>query len=147
MKKGLFGKLPIAGNSFVPIPFSKSLRISMKGKPRFYHILYEKYPYGTEIKTFTGSEDRDYLLTAINELGTDPWDDEIQIKKDTAVVRLNPNNSLSLLNHSGEGTIQSIVIEADGSEDFFQNVYLRVRFDDNRFFNINAPAGFFSDQL
>ena len=41
---GLWGGGQRAGNCFVPIPFAKSLRISMQGPVNFYHVLYERYP-------------------------------------------------------------------------------------------------------
>lgn len=142
-KRGYYGKQPFAGNSFVPIPFAKSLKISVKGKPTFYHILYEKYPYGTRINTFSGNEDRDYLVTAINKPGISPWNGKMYSVKDTMIERFNSNNNLRIFNYKGEGSVRSIEIEADGSDDFFQNVFLRIRFDDNYFFNVNTPVGFF----
>jgi hypothetical protein len=56
--RGYYGKEPYAGNCFVPIPFSKSLKISITGKSRFFHVLHELYPYATRVATFTGKEDR-----------------------------------------------------------------------------------------
>ena len=34
-KRGMWGERPFAGNSFVPIPFEKWLKISLQGKSRF----------------------------------------------------------------------------------------------------------------
>ncbi len=141
-KRGYWGNQPFAGNSFVPIPFAKSLKIAVKGKPTFYHILYEKYPYGTKTNTFSGKEDRGYLLESINKIGTNPWNGNTNVK-DTLIEKFSPNSTLRVFDRNGKGTIKSIEIEADGSEDVFQNVFLRIRFDENRFFNVNAPLGFF----
>ena len=58
-KRGMWGKRPFAGNSFVPIPFEKWLKISVQGESRFFHIIYEKYPYKNPIKTFSGQENRE----------------------------------------------------------------------------------------
>jgi len=142
-KRGHYGKQPLAGNCFVPIPFANSLKISVTGKPAFYHILYEKYPFGTDINTFSGNEDRDYLLMAINKNGTNPWNEKMLTVKDTSIEMFNSNDSFSIFNYSGEGSVRSIEIEADGSDDFFQNVYLRIKFDDSQIYNVNAPTGFF----
>jgi len=142
-KRGYYGKQPFAGNSFVPVPFAKSLKICVKGSPKFYHVLYEKYPFGTNIETFTGKENRSYLLTAHNKLGCNPWNGQILSVQDTSIAVFKPNSSLSLLDYTGGGSVKSIELEADGSEDFFQNVYLRIRFENNRYYNVNAPVGFF----
>jgi hypothetical protein len=47
-KRGMWGDEPLAGNSFVPIPFEKRLKISVKGESRFFHIVYETYPAGLQ---------------------------------------------------------------------------------------------------
>ena len=42
-----------AGDSYVPIPFAKSCKITMTDKP-FYHLInYRAYPKGTQVETFT----------------------------------------------------------------------------------------------
>ncbi len=42
-----------AGDLYLPIPFAKSCKITMTGKP-FYHIInYRAYPAGTAVETFT----------------------------------------------------------------------------------------------
>lgn len=142
-KRGHYGKKPFAGNCFVPIPFAKSLRICVEGNPAFYHILYEKYPYGTSINTFSGNEDRDYLLRAINNNGVNPWDKKLLSVKDTSIEKLNSKESFRIFDYTGQGSITSVEIEADGSDDFFQNVYLRIKFDDSPNDHVNAPIGFF----
>jgi len=142
-KRGYWGNQPFAGNSFVPVPWSKSLKIAVTGKPTFYHILYEKYPYGTKVKTFTGKEDRSFLLEAINKNGTNPWDSKNYIVKDTLIEKFTPNTTIRIFDHQGKGSIKAIEITGDGSEEFFQRAFLRIRFDDNRLLNVNAPVGFF----
>ena len=41
----------------------------MTGMASFNHFLYERYPYGTPVATFTGKEDRSYLLSAFAKQG------------------------------------------------------------------------------
>lgn len=44
-----------AGDSYLPIPFAKSAKITMAGKP-FYHLIqYRAYPPGTRVETFRRS--------------------------------------------------------------------------------------------
>ena len=60
---------PCAGNNFVPIPYKKSLKIAIQGLSRFFHIIYEEYPAGTPIKTFTGKEDKTTLNDCFERFG------------------------------------------------------------------------------
>lgn len=71
-KRGMWGGEPYAGNCFVPIPFAKSLKISVKGESRFFHIIYEKYPYPVPLESFTGKEDRSAVLDAFERCGEPP---------------------------------------------------------------------------
>ena len=81
-KVGYWGGNPNAGNSFVPIPFAKSLKISIQGPVCFYHVIYEKYSHGTPVTTFTGKEDREYLLQAFAKKG-----EELQPVANAEVIR------------------------------------------------------------
>lgn len=142
-KRGYYGDKPFAGISFIPIPFSKSLKISIKGSPKFYHVLYEKYPYGTDITTFSGGEDRDYLRMAIKKIGENPWDEKILRINDTSILRFDSNSRIGLFAFNGKGSIRSIEMETDGSDDLLQDVYILIKFDNNKFYHVNAPIGFF----
>lgn len=42
-----------AGNSYMPIPFGKSCRVTMKEKPFYNLISYRAYPKGTRVETFS----------------------------------------------------------------------------------------------
>lgn len=45
-----------AGNSYLPIPFAKSCKVTFNNKP-FYHIInYRGYPKGTAVKTFSKAQ-------------------------------------------------------------------------------------------
>ena len=40
-RRGRYGDMAFAGNAFVPVPFEKSLKVTVQGTAHFYHILYE----------------------------------------------------------------------------------------------------------
>jgi hypothetical protein len=87
-KRGVWGDAPFAGNSFVPIPFAKSLKISVKGESRFFHIICEKYPYPAAIETFTGREERSGLLDSFTRLGEEPFDPGFSRGRKSLDIRL-----------------------------------------------------------
>jgi len=143
-KRGYFGKRPYAGNCFVPIPFAKSLKIVTKPAPQFYHILYERYPYGTPVQTFTGQEDRIALLDAFEKLGEDPVGDVGLETTCTEKERLKPGERVTLLDlKQTAGIIRKIVIEADGSEISMQQNEIWMTWDAHPRMDVRAPIGIF----
>jgi hypothetical protein len=142
--RGYYGKEPYAGNCFVPIPFSKSLKISITGKSRFFHVLYELYPYGTRVATFTGKEDRAALLESFQPPGqwvaTGPGDRLNSIHR----ADLEPRGEVILLQRKGSpGVVKGITIEADASEAFFQDTEIVMRWDGHARDDVRAPTGMF----
>ena len=143
-RRGYYGKEPYAGNCFVPIPFSKSLKISIAGKSRFFHVLYELYPHGTPAETFTGKEDRTALFGCFREgsqsVKTAPGD---QIHP---VARINegPRGEVVLFEREGSpGIIRGITIQADGSETLLRNAEIVMRWDGHARDDVRAPIGMF----
>lgn len=143
-KRGMWGEIPYAGNSFVPIPFAKWLKISVQGKSRFFHILYEKYPFSTPSESFTGQEDRKALRHSFQHLGEPPLSEAgMQLFKSQTEI-IEPGQSLSLLKLEGiSGVIRKIVIEADGSPEFFQDTLLRMRWDGHTHWDVHSRTGIF----
>ena len=140
---GYWGDNPCAGNCFVPIPFAKSLKISIQGTPTFHHFIYEQYPYGTPVGTFTGKEDREYLLKAFARQG-----EELQPPAAAEVIRtaadaLNPEGRLDLLSVEKPGTVARIVIEGDASEEFLRQTEIEMQWDDSLRPDVLAPVGMF----
>lgn len=143
-KRGLWGGEPFAGNSFVPISFSKSLKISVKGESRFFHIIYEKYPYPAAVATFTGKEDRSALLDCFNRMGEAPFEAPEFAPYVTQTENITAGQTVSLLKlENASGIIREVVIEGDGSESFFQKTWLRMRWDAHSRWDVQAPSGIF----
>ncbi len=143
-KRGLWGGEPFAGNSFVPVPFAESLKISVKGESRFFHIIYEKYPAGAKVVSFTGREDRAALLDAFARTGEPPrGSGGLDIRSARTDV-VEPGKTVSLLKlENVSGVIREIVLEADGSEAFFQKTRLRMRWDGHPRWDVETPPGVF----
>jgi hypothetical protein len=142
-KLGYYIEEAYAGNCFTPIPFAKSLRIAFQGPCSFNHFFYERYPFGTPVTTFTGKENRDYLLKAFKEQG-----EELGPPTDAEVIRssaneLKPEEQLELLNVARAGTLARIVIEGENSEEFVRQAEIRMQWDETPRPDVLAPVGMF----
>ena len=143
-KRGMWGDRPFAGNSFVPIPFEKSLIIAVEGKSRFFHIIYEQYPYKTPTSTFSGNENHSALLDCFKRNGEAPIRSEGLKVINTSQKNIAPGQTLTLLKlEDTSGIIRKIIIEADGSVDFFQNSHIRMKWDKHLRWDVLAPIGIF----
>lgn len=161
-RRGYYIAEACAGNSFLPIRFQKSLRISMKGKPTFYHILYDKLPYGSEVAPGQEQRDKDFIRQCL-EGKTDPQQPADATHETSTALK--PWQTVDLLRHDGSGSVQSLEIEADTSSLFLRDVQLMMIWDDansnpadgggqrkklaferneeSRLFQVNTPIGMF----
>ncbi|MBN2023904.1 MAG: DUF2961 domain-containing protein [Pirellulales bacterium] len=132
-----------AGNCFVPIPFAKSLKVSVTGQCSFNHFLYELYPRGTPVTTFTGKEDRSYLLRAFAEQGEELSPPADATATRVEAVELKPGQAWDVLQASEPATVSRIVIEGPASEEFLRQVEIEMWWDDAPRPDVLAPMGMF----
>jgi hypothetical protein len=142
--RGHYGGEGWAGNCFVPIPFAKSLKIAIAGESRFFHVLYEIYPHGTPVRTFSGQEDRAALLDSFAQLGgaapLPPGAETCEVKS----VQAGPGSEVVLFERkAGPGIVRRIVLEAAGAEALFQDSELSMRWDGHARDDVRAPTGMF----
>ncbi|MFC1451941.1 DUF2961 domain-containing protein [Verrucomicrobiota bacterium] len=142
-RRGYYGDNPYAGNSFVPMPFAKSLKISVSGNPAFYHVLFEKYPYGTRVRTFTGREERNALLDAFRRPSANPWQDMDLEGRRRLVKAIKPQGTASLFDLRGAGCVRRLSITCNDDPELLRKVFLQIRWDDSRLFSVVAPLGAF----
>lgn len=143
-RRGHWGAKPFAGNSFVPIPFAKSLKIAVQGESRFFHIIYEKYPYHSPVKSFTGKENRSALEHSFDKSVEVPFDSDNGAVHTIETNIVEPGQEVILFKTDDEsGLIRKIVLDADGSRDFFQDTWLRMRWDGHTHWDVYAPVGIF----
>jgi hypothetical protein len=140
---GYFAGGDLAGNCFVPVPFAKSLRVTMTKMASFNHFLYERYPFGTPVETFTGKEDRSYLLKAFEKQGEDlsPSADAKVIRSEPADLKVGEGRAI--LDVQQPGTVGQITIEGDANEAFLNNVDIEMLWDESPRANVVAPLGMF----
>lgn len=140
--RGHYGDKPYAGNSFVPIPFSKSLKIAVAGSSRFFHVLYELYPHGAPVTTFNGREDRTALLESFQQLGgVSAPGPENELLSFSSPYNGSPREIILFERQGSPGIIRGITIEADDSEEFFQNTEVAMRWDGHLRDDVRAPTG------
>lgn len=143
-KRGLWGPNPFAGNSFVPIPFEKSLKMAVQGESRFFHIIYEKYPFPFPVKSFSGKEDRSALEHSFAQAGRPPFVSYEASGSQTETGIIEPAQEVILFKADNEsGIIRKIILEADGSKEFFQNTWIQMRWDGHTQWDVVAPVGIF----
>ena len=142
-RRGKYGDNPFAGNAFVPIPFEKSLKITVRGTAHFYHILYERYPFGADLKSFAGKEAHSPLLDAFAYRFNEQVEtlDRISFNREEPLIPGEPVILFSIKEQAG--IIRELVLEGDGSEDFFQRTRLRMNWDKSVRFQVLAPVGIF----
>lgn len=142
-RRGYYGDEPFAGNSFVPIPFAKSLKITVTGASRFFHVLYELYPYGTAVESFTGKEDRSSLIESFQHLGDMSSSPEGDVQTVSAAGDATKEEVVLLERKGSAGMVRGITIEADDSESLFQNSYMVMRWDGHMRNDVQAATGMF----
>ena len=143
-KRGLWGGEPFAGNSFVPIPFEKSLKIAVHGESRFFHILFERYRQAPGLTSFSGKEDRSAILDAFARTGERPFDEAGLSVRAVETKDLESGQIVPLLKIDGAaGIVREIEIEGDGSPEFFRETQIRMRWDGHSRWDVSAPVGIF----
>ncbi len=139
-RRGYWGERPFAGNCFVPIPFAKGLKIAVSGELHFYHVIWESYPHGSEVNTFTGEEDREPLLQAFD--GTPLYEYPLLVDPDAEGWMIEPGAE-TCIGEGGPGYVRRIHIEAKPSDELLRETWIRIVFDDHDRWDVEAPLGYF----
>lgn len=140
---GRYNGLRSAGNAFVPIPFQTSLRISVRGPVTFYHILFERYPHGVELRTFTGMEDHRALEDAFARPGDEPEPDASTEVLQVALEGIDPGASVDVVALEGARMIRRLVVEAPATSEVLQGVDIEMVWDGAPVPDVSAPLGMF----
>lgn len=141
-------------NTFVPIPFLKSIRIvGGKGWGKYYQITYTKFPEGTTVPSFTGTfseSDREVLRKANDVWGkcgpqlfvTDT------AKATVAEVTLAPGEQKDIASFTSPGAITSVVMdrphmEREASIDILRQLTISIVWDGESQPSVWSPLGDF----
>jgi hypothetical protein len=145
-RRGDWGDIPFAGNSFVPIFFETSLKIVVRGgESRFFHIISERYALPAGPAERGGAADGEALQDAFARMGERPFGEAgLQVFASETKEEIEAGERLSLLKiEAGSGIVREIEIEADGSEAFLRQTRLRLRWDGHARWDSVSPTGVF----
>jgi hypothetical protein len=140
---------------YLPIPFSKSIRITTNGavgrdeegheRAFYYNIGYHRYAAGTPIVAWTGAENVSHAQAVWDKsaTGADPRPD-----RETAVVEYHrsvaKHDALTLLDLPGPRSISSLKLNLGTVDaDVLNNVWLRAWWDERPDAAVNAPLSAF----
>lgn len=148
--RGYYLKDSYVGNCFMPIPYARSLRITVAGEPNFYHVLYEKFPFGTKVESFPAdifSPAGRAIIQALMERnigkgsGGVKYEENAKFGKETeysaqqslhvADVELAARKSVDLLKITGAGSVRQIEIETDTFPELFRDLRLMMIWDES----------------
>lgn len=151
---------PLVGNgvvssggyySYVPLPFQKNIKITVNGQGTvfYYNIGYHRYSPDTSIVSWTDAQDVSSVRDVWRRAGSDPKSDAGNITV-AGTVSIPAGATQTLADVAGPRSISSIKLKMPGVaptsmdiNDIFNNVWLRVSYDDEIIPSILAPLGSF----
>lgn len=138
-----------AGNSYLPIPYAKSCKVTMDKKVFYNIISYRSYPQGTSVRTFSMDEynQSQILIDSVRHvLERGVYGDLVSTKHTEAYSfhkTLRPQEKETLLIRKKQQAIEQLVFQLD-AEDFDQalrSTVLKISFDGEQ--TVWTPLGDF----
>lgn len=120
-----------AGDCYLPIPFAKSCRVVLTGKPFYYNVAYRAYSPGVRVETFDGHIPSLATLSSPRHSG---------MKSKTHVIE--PGGKFLVPLPDGPHAVRSLVLRIPGSivdPSLLRSTVLEARFDGER--TIWCPLG------
>jgi hypothetical protein len=134
------GEDSLAGNCLLPIPFDKSLKITVVGDTDiFYHILWEQYPHG-EGPDAKGIERR---VSASRALWNHPYEWKCDGDTREVCLEIAPGEKAAAYECEGSACIRSFAVEGGCVESLLRDVFVCMRWDGNTYDSVRAPLGHF----
>lgn len=153
---GLVHEVSKGFNSYVPIPFQKSCKITMdKDWGAYYHFTYSRFPEGTQVPTFTrnlSAEEMAALDKADRflrkQLGTDPAGKRDGQVTETRMVTLGAGEKTTIASITGTRAITGMWVRVDTSDaakvtELLRNVSLKISWDGEKNPSVWSPLGDF----
>jgi len=139
----VYNNIPLGHYFYLPIPFQKSCRVTMKREPYFYNITWHTYPAGTRVPELdAGAWQR--ALGAFAQLGQDPKPTKGNVEYSNAVA-VPPPETRVLFQQAGAGSIQSLRFWITSPDEWLalRTARLRIRFDGEAQPSVDAPLDLF----
>lgn len=143
---------PLVGNAevssggnylYLPLAFAQHLKIAFVGGVEAHQISYQIYPPGTEITTYTGSEDPSEVVSQWQNTGSDPKDPTGNIFE-SGMIGLPPGQTETFFSCTGAGSITSLRMTPDPNVlSTIESLWLRFYWDDNPSPQVECTFGSF----
>jgi hypothetical protein len=147
-------------NSYVPMPFQKSLKVladpwippyNHDGWGMFFQFTYAQYPKGTQLPTFVSLDDRKALDQAnkiLSRCGVDPAGKRPGQKTVARIVKAEARGATSVLDLPGSGAITALKVKiplppSPADRDLLRKLVLRITWDDDSEPSVWSPLGDF----
>lgn len=93
----------------VPMPYRKSMRVTVQNNPYFYHVGYREFPDATGVKTFDPADKAADVVALLKASGTkDPKPAKLGAKTTQTPVELAPGKQLTLADVRGPGELSAL---------------------------------------
>ena len=93
----------------VPMPYQKSMRVTVQNNPLFYHVDYREFPDATGVTTFDPTDKAEDVIALLNNSGTqDPKPKANGATTTAKPVNLAPGKQVTLADNVGPGEISAL---------------------------------------
>lgn len=93
----------------VPMPYQKSMRVTVQNNPYFYHVDYREFPDAAGVKTFDPADKAEDVVALLKSFGTkDPKPAQPGANTTAKAVDLAPGKQLTLADSYGPGEISAL---------------------------------------
>ena len=127
----------------VPMPYRRSMRISVASHVEYYHVDYRQFPTADGVSTFSPTDPALDVLDTLRAAGTtDPKPPAGTAAHDNRVVDLSAGAEHTIAETSGPGSISALRMRLPGSADqLLAGLRLQIEFDGRTM--VDAPLGEF----
>ncbi len=94
--------------SYVPMPFSQSLKISLTGFPPYYNVGFEKYSPDRAVASFTGTEEVSDVVALLSNAGSDPKPTAPASVTESGTLALPAGGTAPIFQRAGAGVINAV---------------------------------------
>ncbi|MEE3752202.1 glycoside hydrolase family 172 protein [Mycobacterium intracellulare] len=127
----------------VPMPYRRSMRVSVTSHLEYYHVDYRRFPNADGISTFSPADPAGDVLDTLRAAGTaDPKPTTGTAKHDNRVVDIPAGSGQSITETSGPGSISALRLQLPAPADqLLAGLRLQIEFDGRTM--VDAPLGEF----
>ncbi|WP_157979939.1 DUF2961 domain-containing protein [Kribbella monticola] len=93
----------------VPMPYRKSMRVTVQNNPLFYHVDYREFPHATGVSTFDPTDKAEDVVALLKGFGTKDPKPAVPGARTTATpINLAPGKQVTLADSFGPGELSAL---------------------------------------